>query len=98
MPKNIRLSFVHTWVHNYIQLWHLDYEKPIKTLWYYSLHIVNLVYDSETLLQKKGWEPELYVVLPYTLKNAGLYATQRWVKYRQIQQLGCFDPAVELHF
>ncbi len=54
MPKNIRLSFVHTWVHNYIQLWHLDYEKPIKTLWYYSLHIVNLVYDSETLLQKKG--------------------------------------------
>ncbi len=33
----------------------------------------------------------------YTLKNAGLNTTQRWVKYGQAQQLGCFDAAVVLN-
>ncbi len=30
----------------------------------------------------------------YTLKNAGLKITQRWVKKGRTQRLGCFDPAV----
>ncbi len=29
----------------------------------------------------------------YTLKNAGLNITQRWVKKGKTQRLGCFDPA-----
>ncbi len=33
----------------------------------------------------------------YTLKNAGLNTTQRWVKYGQTHQLGCFDAAVVLN-
>ncbi len=32
----------------------------------------------------------------YTLINAGLNTTQRWVKYGRTQQLGCLDPAVGL--
>ncbi len=32
----------------------------------------------------------------YTLKNAGLNTTQRWVKYGRTQWLGCLDPAVGL--
>ncbi len=32
----------------------------------------------------------------YTLKNAGLKITQRWVKKGRTQRLGCFDPAVGL--
>ncbi len=38
----------------------------------------------------------IFVQLLYTLKNAGLNTTQRWVKYVRTQQLGCFYPAVGL--
>ncbi len=32
-----------------------------------------------------------YPVFIYTLKNAGLITTQRWVKYGGTQQLGCLN-------
>ncbi len=38
----------------------------------------------------------LYSDHDYTLKNAGLNTTQRWVKYGQTQQLGCFNPIVKI--
>ncbi len=37
------------------------------------------------------------ITINYTLKNAGLNATQRWVKYGWTQFLGCLDPAVGLN-
>ncbi len=38
----------------------------------------------------------IYIYIIYTLKNAGLNTTQRWVKYGWTQRLGCLDPVVGL--
>ncbi len=40
------------------------------------------------------WTVKLSVFVVYTLKNAGLKITQRWVKKGRTQWLGYFDPSV----
>ncbi len=93
--KEHKIVLFFTLRYNYIQLWPLDYEKPIKTLWCYSLHIVHLVYDSETLLQRKGREPEVYVVLLfYTLKNTGLNTTPTLGEIWTNPATGLFWPSI----
>ncbi len=37
------------------------------------------------------------ICIAFTLKNAGLNTTQRWVKYGRTQRLACLDPAVGLN-